>query len=213
MNLRKLLSLTCLLLAILCAATAAYLGFTESARSPRILREDPEARLAASRLMECLCAGQFRQAGAFLQGQPSLALPQEEGDDAQTLLWNHYRRSLTGELTGEPYLTGQGYFQDAVLRTADLTALTRRMKALAPGLLTQRIEEAEDPAQIYTADLSLREELIADLLRQAAQTAIEQSSPTQEVRLRLRLCYDQDAWRVQPDQALMDILAGRMEKD
>lgn len=205
---KKLPSLLCLLLAILVSASAINLGFTANGRPARILREEEDARGVAAQLVDCLDAGDFRRAGDYLQG--SLVLPREEGADAATLLWNYYRESLTGELIGQPYLDARGYYQDAVFRAVDLDELTCRMKELAPGLVTRRIETAEDPNQIYNKDLSLREELIADLLCEAAQKAMAEKTEMRECRVQLRLCYENGAWFVQPDQTLMDILAGRM---
>lgn len=210
MNVKKLPSLLCLLLAVAVSSTAIYLGFTANTRQPTLLREDKQARQAAEQLVDCLSSGDFQGAGGCLQGVTGLVLPQE-GEDAAGLLWRHYRESLSGELIGEVYLDAQGCCQDAVFRGADLDALTRRMRALAPGLLTQRIEQAEDPAEIYNEDLSLREALIDDLLLQAAQMAVEETQKTWECRVRLRLTYADGVWQVQPDPALLEILSGRME--
>ena len=211
MKYRKLPSLVCLLLATLVSTAAIYLGFTAAKRPARLLLEEEGARAVAAQLVECLSGGDFQQARDFLYGSPSLVLPQQAGEDAAALLWNHYRESLSGELVGEPYLTAQGYYQDAVFRGADLDGLTRRMKELAPGLAAEEIESAEDPSQVYNEDLTFREDFIAGLLLDAAQKAMGAAPRTRECRVRLRLCYGDGRWAVQPDQALLDILAGMME--
>lgn len=211
MKIKKLPSLLSLLLAIPVAAAAIYLGFKADTLPAGILRQDSSACLAASGLVDSLSAGDFQQAGDYLQGSPSLFLPQKKQEDAMTLLWNYYCRSLSGQLIGEPYVCAQGYFQDAVFYTADLDGLTRRMKELAPGLVAERIESAQEPSQVYNEDLSLREELIDSVLCSAARKAIQEKPQPRECRVRLQLVYEDTRWLIRPDQALLNILAGNME--
>ena len=42
-------------------------------------------------------------------------------------------------------------------------------------------------------------------------TAINQETERKVCQVQLRLVYEKDRWLIQPDQALLDILAGNME--
>ena len=111
---------------------------------------------------------------------------------------------------GEPYLSPRGYCQDAVFYVPDLDTLTRRMKELAPELVTRRIVEARELSDVYDADFSFRQDLISEVLTEAARSAIAQEPERKVCQVQLRLVYEKDRWLIQPDQALLDILEGKM---
>ena len=50
-----------------------------------------------------------------------------------------------------------------------------------------------------------------EVLVEAARSAIAQEPERKVCQVQLRLVYEKDRWLIQPDQALLDILAGKME--
>ena len=210
MKSNRFFSVLSLLLAVPAAASALYMGMTADSRPAKLLWSEPGARAAASALVETLSTGDFQKGCDFLYGTTQLILPEGEGQDASALLWNHYCENLTGGLVGEPYLSPRGYCQDAVFYVPDLDALTRRMKELAPELVTRRIVEARELSDVYDADYSFRQDLISEVLVEAARIAIAQEPERKVCQVQLRLVYEKDRWLIQPDQALLDILAGKM---
>ena len=211
MKSNRFFSVLSLLLAVPAAAAALYMGMTADSRPAKLLWSEPGARAAASALVETLSTGDFQKGSDFLYGTTQLILPEGEGQDASALLWNHYCENLTGGLVGEPYLSPRGYCQDAVFYVPDLDTLTRRMKELAPELVTRRIVEARELSDVYDADYSFRQDLISEVLVEAARSAIAQEPERKVCQVQLRLVYEKDRWLIQPDQALLDILAGKME--
>ena len=211
MKSNRIFSVLSLLLAVPAAAAALYMGMTADSRPAKLLWSEPGARAAASALVETLSTGDFQKGCDFLYGTTQLILPEGEGQDASALLWNHYCENLTGGLVGEPYLSPRGYCQDAVFYVPDLDGLTRRMKELAPELVTRRIVEARELSDVYDADYSFRQDLISEVLVEAARSAIAQEPERTVCQVQLRLVYEKDRWLIQPDQALLDILAGNME--
>ena len=210
MKSNRFFSVLSLLLAVPAAAAALYMGMTADSRPAKLLWSEPGARAAASALVETLSTGDFQKGCDFLYGTTQLILPEGEGQDASALLWNHYCENLTGGLVGEPYLSPRGYCQDAGLYEPDLDTLTRRMKELAPELVTRRIVEARELSDVYDADFSFRQDLISEVLTEAARSAIAQEPERKVCQVQLRLVYEKDRWLIQPDQALLDILAGKM---
>lgn len=210
MKSNRFLSILSLALAVPTAIAAVYMGFTAQYRPAKLLWSEPGAKATASALVETLSTGDFARGGSYLRGNPQLILP-EEHMDAASVLWEYYREHLTAELTGEPYLSSQGYCQDAVFSVPDLDGLSRRMKEIAPELVTQRIMQARELSEIYNEDYSFREDLISEILMASARSAIEEGADAKRCPVQLRLIYADDRWQVLPDQALMDILAGKME--
>lgn len=210
MKSNRVLSIISLILAVPMAAAALYGGFTAQNRPAKLLWSEPGVKATAEALVETLSAGNFAQGSQYLRGNPQLLLPEEE-PGAGGMLWVYYRQHLRGELTGEPYLSTQGYCQNALFTVPDLDGLTLRMKEIAPELVTQRIVQAQELSEIYNEDYSFREDLISEILVEAAYSAIAEGIPQKQYPVQLRLVYQNDRWQVLPDQPLLDILAGKME--
>ena len=210
MKSNRVFSIISLILAVPMAAAALYGGVTAQNRPAKLLWSEPGAKAAAAALVETLSAGNFAQGSEYLQGNPQLLLP-EEASGAGGMLWDYYRQHLRGELTGEPYLSTRGYCQDALFTVPDLDGLIRRMKEIAPELVTQRIVQAQELSEIYNDDYSFRENLISEILAEAARSAMAEGAAPKQYPVQLRLVYQDDRWQVLPDQPLLDILAGKME--
>ena len=90
----------------------------------------------------------------------------------------------------------------------DLNALTERIGVLAPEILQQRIESAEDVSEIYDETNSYRQELTDWVLLEAIRRALAEPVVQKEQKLSLQLVYDGGQWKVRPDQALLELLSG-----
>ena len=178
---------------------------------PEILELDPAAGETARAFLNAAAGGDLALAGEKLLGKPQLTVPEQDDEDSAWLLWNYYYANLTARAEGEVY-AAQGLRQDAVFTVPDLNRVMERMGVLAPEILKEYVESAEDVSQVYDETGGYREELTDRVLLEAARRAMAESAATKELRLSLGLSYEDGLWYVRPDQALLDILAGALEK-
>lgn len=178
---------------------------------PEILELDPEAGETARAFLNAAAGENLALAGEKLLGKPQLTVPEQDDQDPAWLLWNYYYANLTARAEGEVY-AAQGLRQDAVFTVPDLNRVTERMGVLAPEILTEFVESAEDVSQVYDETGGYRQELTDRVLLEAARRAMAEPAAVKELRLSLGLSYEDGQWYVRPDQALLDILAGALEK-
>ena len=89
----------------------------------------------------------------------------------------------------------------------DLKAMTERMGKLAPEILTERIQAADSMDQG-----GYRQDVTEGVILEAAKKAMEEPVETRQQTLTLGLCYVNGSWWVRPDQRLLDLLSGGLEK-
>lgn len=178
---------------------------------PEILELDPAAGETARGLLDAVARGDLAQAGELLLGGPQLTAPERNDRDPAWLLWRYYYDNLTVGAEGEVY-AAQGLRQDVVFTVPDLNRITERIGALAPEILTQFMESAEDVSQVYDETGGYRQELTEQVLLEAARRAMAEPVILKEQRLSLGLAYEDGRWYVRTDQALLNILAGALEK-
>lgn len=190
---------------------AFWLAMDAPSRDPVILELDPAAGETAADFLQEVSQGELELAGEKLVGAPILSGPAENETDPAWLLWNFYYGNMTCTPQGEPY-AGQGLQQDAVVSAPDLNALTERIGALVPGILQQRIESAGDISEIYDETNSYRQELTDWVLLEATRRAMAEPMVKKEQALSLRLMYTEGKWQIRPDQRLLNLLSGGLEK-
>ena len=200
-----------LALGLTLGAFTLWLSLEAPKADPVILELDPAAGETADDFLREISQGELDLAGEKLLGTPNLSGPVENQTDPAWLLWNYYYSNMTCTPQGEPY-AGRGLQQDAVVSAPDLNALTERIGGLAPGILQQRIESAEDVSEIYDETNSYRQELTDWVLLEATRQAIAEPVVKKEQKLSLQLVYDGGQWKVRPDQALLELLSGGLEK-
>lgn len=200
----------CAFLAGLCAVgvIAVTIFFRDT---PPILRNPPsEASRQAQRFLDALCAGEFSKAETMLYGSWELGASGEAADPVNAVLWEAYVDSLDYTLVGELYATPMGLAQNVKLIYLELPYLTAHLGSRARELLQERIDTAEDVSELYDGKNGYREELVRDILLEAAcQAAEEDRRYTYEI-VSLPLVYAEEQWWVVADSAFLKTAFGGM---
>ena len=173
---------------------------------------DPEAENAARGLMEALVQGNLEAAGGYILGTPQFTVPDQSAQSAEGLLWQYYYDGLSYTLDGGLYPGTRGLSQNVTLTLPDLKALTERMGVLAPEILTERIQAADSMEEVYDDQGGYRQDVTESVILEAAKKAMEEPVKTRQQTLTLGLCYVNGSWWVRPDQRLLDLLSGGLEK-
>ena len=205
---KKILSLIFVLIGIAAAAGAVYLGLGNRDADPVLLAPPEEAQQQVVGLMEAVCSGDYTAASAYLQGQPNLGVDREASDPVGVLIWDAFCDSMSYELVGECYATENGLAQNVTVTCMDITSVTSQLKERSQTLLEQRVAEAEDPSEIYDEDLQYREDVVMDVLYEAAVAAIAEDAASVTTELTVSMTYQNDQWQIIGDKALLDAISG-----
>ena len=177
------------------AAVGAAIFCTNA--KPVLLDVPPEASAQMEKLLRSLCDGDAAGAEAVLYGDVSLDLEEMPENPVHAMIWKAYLQSLDYVLEGDLYASDTGLAQDVKLISMDLEAVTENLGTRARTLLNQAVETAEDPAELYNENNDYREELVMEVLQQAACQALESDMRYTYQRMTLRLIYE-DQWLVIP---------------
>ena len=192
---------------VLSIGTIWLVSFGISA-SPRMLMRPDAAYQRAKGMLDAVCAGDYETASGFLYGSPSLGRPPEDSSPAVDLLWEAFRGSLEYEFSGDCYVADTGVAVDVKIRSLDLSVAVEGLGNRAQTLLQERVAAAEDRAEIYDTQNNYRQELIDQVLLEAARQTLEENRQYQEHTLSLHLIPDQGQWWVMPEAGLLEVLSG-----
>ena len=194
-------------LGILLMVVTASVCIVSRNAQPRML-ESPEAASAqAQRMMDALCAGDYETAQSCIYGQPDLGAGEPE-DAVSKLLWDAFVDSLSYEFTGLCRVTDTGFARDAAVTYLDVSGVTAAVPQRAKALLEAQAEAAEDKSEIYNEDNSYREALVDQALSDAVTQALAEDAQNVTRNVTLSLIYQDGAWWVVPDQALLQTISG-----
>ena len=170
--------------------------------------DSPEAASAqAQRMMDALCAGDYDTAQGYIIGQPDLGAGEPE-DAVSRLLWDAFTDSLSYEFTGLCRVTDTGFARDVSVTCLDVSGVTEAVPQRAKALLEAKAAAAEDKSELYNEDNSYRSELVDQALNDAVTQALSEDAQTVTRDMTLGLIYQDGAWWVVPDQALLKIISG-----
>lgn len=209
---RRAWCIVSLLLAFVLGGLTVFAAFTAPARGTLVVDMDPEAENAARGLMEALVQRDLEAAGGYILGTPQFTVPDQSAQSAEGLLWQYYYDGLSYTLDGGLYPGTRGLSQNVTVTLPDLKALTERMGVLAPEILTERIQAADSMEEVYDDQGGYRQDVTEGVILEAAKKAMEEPVKTRQQTLTLRLCYVNGGWWVRPDQKLLDLLSGGLEK-
>ena len=201
-----------LLLAFVLGGLTVFAAITAPARGTLVVDMDPEAENTARGLMEALVQGNLEAAGGYILGRPQFTVPDQSAQSAEGLLWQYYYDGLSYTLDGGLYPGTRGLSQNVTVTLPDLKALTERMGVLAPEILTERIQAADSMEEVYDDQGGYRQDVTESVILEAAKKAMEEPVKTRQQTLTLGLCYVNGSWWVRPDQRLLDLLSGGLEK-
>ncbi len=194
-------------LGMLMAAAVVLICLSQRQAAPRMLFRSQSASQCAEQMLTKVCAGDYTGAAAYLYGNPRLGDHQPRSDQVTQQIWDAFINSLHFELVGETYATESGVAQDVRFESLNIPSVTGGLKELAPEMLVERAENAEDMSEIYTDNHEYRDDFTAVLLHDAAAQAIAAGEERQQ-ELTLNLIYDEGRWWVMPDQALLNAISG-----
>jgi len=194
-------------LGTLMAAVVVFICLSQRQAPPRMLLRADSASQCAEQMLTKVCSGDYSGAAAYLYGNPRLGDQQPRSDQVTQQIWDAFIGSLRFELVGDTYVTESGVAQDVLLESLNIPSVTGSLKQLAPQMLVERAENAEDMSEIYTDNHEYRDDFTAVLLHDAAAQAIAAGEKTQR-ELTLNLIYDEGRWWVMPDQALLNAISG-----
>lgn len=203
---RMLLALTAFLLAFF----AVWLTVRFQGALPMLLSAPEGAYLQAEETMDALCAGDYDRAEALLYGNPDLGAAEAPEGTVNQLIWDAYRNSLDYQILGDVYATEQGLALDVKVISMELPAVTEHLGQRAQQLLKQRVAEAEDVSQVYAADNTYRESLVAQVLEEAVRQALEENVRYTYQTVPLQLVWREAQWWVLPEKALLNAVFGNI---
>jgi len=210
---KKIMSGLCTLLAAVVTAAVLWIAVNCRDAAP-VLYEVPEDVTArGSELMEALCAGEFSRAEALLHGRPALGADREPGDALGAMVWEAYVRSLDYELVGQPYATDTGIAQNVKLISLELPSATENLGSRAQQLLQQAVDGAEDVSELYDETNGYRQELVMEILYQAAAQVLEEDVRYTYQIFPLQLIFGDGNWEIAADEHLLRAVSGGLSEN
>lgn len=179
---------------------------------PVLLTSPDAARTQITQTMDALCEGDYETAGKHLYGKPDLGMDREAGEPVGNLVWDAFVQSLSYELSGDCYTTDTGLAQNVVIRGLDIDSVTATLGDRSQALLEERVEEAKDPSELYDENNDFREDLVMEVLYEAAQQALEQDAAEKTWEITVNLVYENGQWWVLPETALLQAISGGILK-
>ena len=208
MKTRRFLSGILTVLGVALSVGTIWLVILGLSASPRMLVRPQAACNRAQEMMDAICRGDYETASRFLYGTPSLGSPPETSSPAVDLLWDAFQDSLECEFLGDCYAADSGVAMDVKIRSLDLSSAAEALGNRAQALWQERIETAEDSSKLYDAQNNYRQDLIDQVLLEAARQALEENRQYQEHTLSLHLIPAQGEWWVMPEAGLLEVLSG-----
>lgn len=205
---KKILSVIFAIVGIAAAAAAVYLGLTNMNADTVLLAPPEEATQQVVGLMDAVCAGDYKTASTYLQGQPDLGVDRQAADEVGVLIWEALSDSMRYELVGACYATDDGLAQDVKLTYMDINSVTATLKDRSQALLAQRVDEAERLADVYDEDFQYREDFVMNVLYDAAAAALKEDATMVTTELTLKMSYQGQKWWIIADRELLDAISG-----
>ena len=210
MRISKFFSGLFALIGIAIGAGAVFLCLNSLDREPVLLKAPDTAAVRVDALFQAVCDNDYAAASALIYGSPALDAVQEEEDPVSALIWEAFVDSLGYQLQGECYASGSGVAQDVAISYLDIASVTQGLQERSRDLLMQRISEAEDMEEIYDENNEYRQDFVADVVTDAAKTALSKDARYVETALTVNLVYAQGQWWILADDALMQVISGGM---
>ena len=194
------------------AALCVHLAFENKSASPVLVEQPESAREQVETMMEAVSRNDYVAASAVIQGNPVFGADRAPADAVSGLIWDAFVESVSYELVGELYATDSGVAQNIVVTTLDMESVTANLKERSEKLLEQRVADAEDPDEVYDENNDYREDFVMQVLYDAAVQALEEDARTVEHEVTINMIYENGAWWIVPDSALLSAVSGGVLK-
>ena len=187
------------LLGVALMAGTFFLCLTSLDAQPKLVQIPVQARQCTEDLMDALCGGDYAAAQALLVGNPDLGLDREPENEVAALVWQAFEDSLTYEFDGDCYATENGLARNVKINGLHLLSVQAVLKDHVAQLLDP---EMADENGIYS------EEYKQQVLREAAEKAVEEDGILVTYDVTLQLVYRDSQWQVSADQTLLAAISG-----
>lgn len=187
------------LLGVVLMVGTAVLCLTSLDASPKLVEIPVDARQCSEDLMDALCGGDYEGAEALLVGNPDLGLSEAPEGEVEAILWKAFEDSLSYEFDGDCYATENGLARNVKVSCLDVASVT--------AVLKEKAEEILDPAGL-DGNGNYPEAYQQQVLRLAAEAAVEQDSVLVTKNVTLQLVFQDGQWRVVADKILLAAISG-----
>lgn len=199
-------------LALVVGTAGVYVSFRYMDAEPQLVGEPTAARQRVESVIDAICQADYPLVSSQLYGCPELGLDRDAADDVGKLIWKAFRESQSYELMGQCYATDSGVAQNVRLTCLDMRVITESLRERSRVLLEQRVEQAEDLSEVYDENYEYREDVVMDVLYDAAVQALEDDPATMTLELTINLVHEKDQWWVVLDSALLEAISGGIMK-
>lgn len=208
MNRNKILSCLFAALGVCAAVLGIVLSISFLKTEPILLKRSDAAQKQVVSMMDAVCMGDYSAAGQKMYGMPAFGPNREATDDIGVLFWDAFSDSVSYELVGDCHAQSHYIAQKVRITHLDFASLTEHLRPRFQALLEQRIAEAEDVSEIYDENNNYREDVVMELLHQAAEECLQEEGKLVTVEVSVKLIYDQGQWWIVPDEELMEAITG-----
>ena len=212
MKITKLFAFLFAALGLFAAAAGIYLGFDNLDADPILVQQPESAREQVEQLMSAVCEGDYVTASSLLYGSPDLGMERDAADRVGVLLWEAMEQSRSYTLSDEFYATNTGVALDVEMSCLDMASVTVNLRERSQTLLEQRMQEAEDPSEVYDENNEYREDFVMGVLYDAALEALEEDGKEISYSFTLNLTYENGNWWIMPEASLLEAISGGVLK-
>ena len=196
--------------AMLVAAAGVWIALENRNAAPVLVEPSQEALNTASAMLQAVADGDYDLAGSMILGTPRLGVDREADGEVGKLIWNAYQESLSFTPVGECFVTDSGIAQCYTVRYMDLDSVTANLRQRSQKLLEQRVAEAEDVSELYDDNLEYREDVVMEVLLEAAAQAVEEDATFVENTFTVNLIYSGEKWWVVNDSQMLSAISGSL---
>ena len=197
-----------LLLGISTAVVGIGLSFHFQNAKPILLKRSPGIQERVVTMMDAVCAGDYTTAGQQMYGTPSFGPNRDAAEEVSKLYWAAFSESMSYELIGDCYAEGDRVAQKVRITCLDFDSLTENLRTRFQTRLEQRVTNAQDVSELYDDKNNYREDMVMELLLQAAEECLREDTKMVTVEVTIRLTYDQDQWWIIPQEELLKAITG-----
>ena len=208
MNRRRNLSGLLLLLSMLLGVCTLLLCFFAAGREPVLVKSPPEAEVLIKELEAGIREGNFEALSSILAGSPDLGPKREPETAVGRLLLHGFRSSVILQKQGECYALEGGIALKVKVSCLDTESVLEPLGQKVSELLKNRIRQAKDPRELYDEENEYREDLIQEILGEAGWLCLREQGRMQQKELVIRFQWEEDGWRILPEEDLLLLISG-----
>ena len=212
MKISKILAALFGVAGVCAAGLCISLSFQNMNASPVLVEQPESAREQVVTMMDAVRENNYAAAGAVMQGTPIFGADRAPADAVSGLIWDAFVESIQYELVGELYATDSGVAQNITVTALDMSSVTANLKDRSAKLLQKRVEEAEDPDEVYDENNEYREDFVMQVLYDAAEQALANDAKNVTSDVTINMIYENGQWWIVPDSSLLSAISGGVLK-